>query len=100
VLPPVPSAVRRQGETALCLRRLPQGEGGRVTPAEYHARVLADLQRELGLPAPEKARVQMTELDVYCNRCGRRWTFAHVPAASTREHTIYAVCTDCNRSDQ
>jgi hypothetical protein len=70
-----------------------------MTPAEYHARVLAYLQRELGLPAPEKARVSMTELDVYCPRCRLRWTFMHVPADSTPEHTVYIACSDCCRSD-
>jgi hypothetical protein len=68
-------------------------EAGQVDVTTYHAKVLDMLIGELEKP------VQMTELDVYCNRCGRRWTFAHVPAASTREHTIYAVCTDCNRFD-
>ena len=62
-------------------------------------RTVDALIRELGRGAPERPRVPMTELDVYCNRCGRRWTFAHVPAHSTREHTIYAVCNDCTRSD-
>jgi hypothetical protein len=70
-----------------------------VTPEQYHAAVLDTLITELAKPAPEKPRPQLTELDVYCNRCGRRWTFAHVPAESTREHTICAVCNDCTRRD-
>lgn len=53
----------------------------------------------LGFQQAKAVTLPMTELDVYCPTCGRRWTFAHVPADSTREHTIYAVCTDCTRSE-
>jgi hypothetical protein len=63
---------------------------------DYHARIVDELTRDMPPPPP----VQMTEIDVHCNACGRRWTFAHVPADSTREHTLYARCSDCCRSDQ